>query len=197
MPVAPVIGRSTSTTRLGSRSALVSGFSTWDAQRIPSRSMVPAVNGPAVTATALAVRPVEPVDLRAGSPGQILTRRLGEQGEAGLLEAVGEVDAGRALGDQGAMPRPAAPRHLPARRVERQHGRRKSPTTHARSASRSATRCMKLSGASAARAVSQRVSSSSLAIRPSRSPPDTGRRSGDPRSGTCLSRGGSSPGRSP
>ena len=73
---------------------------------------------------------------RAGRPSRSRPRRrtasagLGEQVVAGVFDAVGEVEAGRAFGDQGPVPRPPAgrrPRAARRRRRGRRRGSRRPP----------------------------------------------------------------------
>ena len=145
--MAPVIAPSTSTTRACSRSMLVSELSACEADRMPSRSSVPVVTAarpcgrrragrgatPAVGSGGgrrVGVGPVELVDLRGRAPGEVLLAGLGEQLVAGVVEAVGEVEAGRALGDQGPVPGPLArrrPRAGRRRRRGRRRGSRRPP----------------------------------------------------------------------
>ena len=135
--MAPVIALSTWTTRACSRSMLVSELSACDADRIPSRSTVPAGDG----GTALGkiagllagdggrvgrwldrVGPVQLGDLGGRAPGQVLLARFGDQVMAGVVQAVGEVEPGRVLGDQGPVPRPLALSGLVPGGVEGQGG---------------------------------------------------------------------------
>ena len=137
--MAPVIAESTSTTRVCSRSILVSELSAWDADKMPSRSIVPVVTVERCGRTSAdwswpsrevvvgfwsqgRVGPVQLVDLRGRAPGDVLVAGLGEQGIAGVLDAVGEVEAGRAFGDQRPMPGPLTPGGLAAGGVEGQDG---------------------------------------------------------------------------
>ena len=146
-PVAPVIALSTWTTRACSRSMLVSELSACDADRMPSRSIVPVVTAERrcrkITGLVAAVcggrvgwwpqgrvGPVQLGDLRGRAPGEVLLAGLGEQVVAGVLEAVGEVEAGRALGDQRPVPWPlplARPRAARRRRPGRRRGSRRPP----------------------------------------------------------------------
>ena len=59
-----------------------------------------------VTCPHARVGPVQLGDLGRRAPGEVLLAGLGEQLVAGVVEAVREVEAGRAFGDQGLMPRP-------------------------------------------------------------------------------------------
>ena len=121
------------------------------------------------------VGPVQLGDLRGRAPGEVVLAGLGEQVVAGVVDAVGEVEAGRAFGDQRPMPRPLAAAATSRRAASKARtAARKSPTAQARSASSSRSRCRKLSGASAARAASHRVTSSSSDSRPPRSSPSAG-----------------------
>ena len=101
---------------------LVSELSACDADRMPSRSTVPAVTAArrwGRSAGLLAggggrvgrwppdrVGPVQLGDFGGRAPGQVLLARLGEQVVAGVFQAAGEVEAGRVLGDQGPVPGP-------------------------------------------------------------------------------------------
>ena len=104
---------------------------------------------------------------RAGRPSRsrptrVLPAGLGEERGAGVVEPVGEGEAGRPV--RRSMPGATAadrPRSAPRRRRPQPPG--KSPTAQACSASTSRSTCRKFSGASAARAASHRVSSSSAA----------------------------------
>ena len=140
---------------------------------MPSRSIVPAVTvarrGEDLRARSAAcspigapvrpqgrVGPVQLADLGGRAPGEVLLAGLGEQVVAGVVDAVGEVEAGRVFGDQGPVPRPLTARRPRAgrrRRPARRRGSRRPPRPARPPASRS--RCRKLSGASAARAASQ------------------------------------------
>ena len=137
--MAPVIAPSTSTTRACSRSMLVSELSACDADRMPSRSIVPVVTVARRCGTSPGagrrrarrrvgvwpqgrVGPVQLVDFRGRAPGQVLLAGLGEKVVAGVFEAVGEVEAGRAFGDQGPMPGALALGDLAPRGVEGEGG---------------------------------------------------------------------------
>ena len=56
------------------------------------------------------------------APGEVGLAGLGEQLVTGVFEAVGQVEAGRAFGDQGAVPRPWAAGDLASGSVEGQLG---------------------------------------------------------------------------
>ena len=114
---------------------------------MPSRSIVPVVTvarrwgrsaglAAAVPGGRVGLRPqgrVGPVqlgDLRGRAPGEVLLAGLGEQVVAGVVDAVGEVEAGRAFGDQGPVPRAAGagrPRAGRRRRPGRRRGSRRPP----------------------------------------------------------------------
>ena len=166
--MAPVIAPSTWTTWACSRVTLVSGFSACDADTTPSRSSVPGGDRGAARRDSPSRPPrggwypVRAVGPGRPSPAGRLWRPRpsrgspggpGPGGRAGLVDAVGQVEAGRAFGDQRPVPRPLTARHLAAGGVEATR-RPGIPAAHARSASSSRTRCKKLSGASAARAAS-------------------------------------------
>ena len=68
------------------------------------------------------VGPVELGDLRGRAPGGVVLAGLGEQGVAGVVEAVAEVEAGRAFGDQRPVPRPSAAGDLVPGGVEGEGG---------------------------------------------------------------------------
>ena len=68
------------------------------------------------------VGPVQLVDLRHRPPGEVVLARLGEKVEAGLVDAVGEIETRRAFGNQSPMPRTPTLDDLPPRRVEGEHG---------------------------------------------------------------------------
>ena len=118
---------------------LVSELSACDADRMPSRSIVPVVT--------VARRPERPAGwsprrwpphrLVAAGPGRPspagrLSRSRPRRGtrwrawasrcEAGVVDAVGEVEAGRTFGDQGPVPRPLASGDLATRGVEGEDG---------------------------------------------------------------------------
>ena len=118
---------------------LVSELSACDADRMPSRSIVPDVtaDGPGEASAGWSgagpgrrigsgpqgrVRPVELVDLRRRPPRQVLPARLREQLKPGLVDALCQIEPGRAFGDQRPMPRPLAAGHLAPRAVERKDG---------------------------------------------------------------------------
>ncbi len=177
--MAPVIAQSTSTTRACSPSMLVSELSACDADRMPSRSIVPVVTvdrrwrrspgwSPRCAGGRVGVwpqgrvGPVQLVDLRRRAPGEVLLAGLGEQVVAGVFDAVGEVEAGRVFGDQGPMPWPlraGRPRAARRRRRGRRRGSRRPPRPAPPRAA--AAGAGSSSGASAARAASHRVTSSS------------------------------------
>ena len=194
-PVAPVIAPSTSTTRECSPSTLVSELSACDADRIPSRSMVPVVTAELrlrkISGLAGAVRGGRvgsgsqrrdtPSPAGRLSPSRPRRGTPGGPGRAGHSRRVRRREPGRtgprvrrsgpgAMAAAAGRPR-AARRRRPARRP------RKSPTAQARSASTSRSRCEKLPGASAARSASHRVTSSSSDSRLSRSSPSAARAS--------------------
>ena len=68
------------------------------------------------------VGPVELVDFGARTPRGVVLAGLGEQLAAGVFQAAGEVEAGRAFGDQRPVPGPCAAGDLAAGSVERQLG---------------------------------------------------------------------------
>ena len=68
------------------------------------------------------VGPVQLGDFRGRAPGEVLLAGLGEQVVAGVLEAVGEIEAGRAFGDQRPVPRPLPLGDLAPGGVEGQGG---------------------------------------------------------------------------
>src|SRR4029079_17394363 len=68
------------------------------------------------------IGPVELIDLRRRPPGQVVLARLGQQLEAGVIEAAGQGKAGCPFGDQGSMPGPGTAGGLAARSVETQSG---------------------------------------------------------------------------
>src|SRR4051812_16418988 len=95
------------------------------------------------------VGPVQLGGLRSRAPRGVLLAGLVEQVVADVFEAMGEVEASRAFGDQTRCHgrcRWAASRRAASKA---RAAARKSPTAHARSASVSRSRCRKLSGASA------------------------------------------------
>ena len=168
---------------------LVSELSACEADRMPSRSIVPVVTverrwgrspgwSPRCAAVASGCRPqgrVGPVqlgDLRGRAPGEVVA---GGPGRAGRSRRARR----RGRGRSGPRVRRSAPGAMAAagcaasRRAasKARTAARKSPAAQARSASTSRSRCRKLSGASAARAASHRVTSSSSDSRPPRSSP--------------------------
>ena len=68
------------------------------------------------------IGPVELVHLRRRPPGGVFAAGLGQQLEAGVIEAASEEEAGRPLGDQGPMPGPGTTGGLAARGIETQRG---------------------------------------------------------------------------
>ena len=99
-----------------SRSTLVSELSAWDADGSASRSIIPVVTGASpwwpspCSATVphagpqTGVGPIELGDLRGRAPRRVLPAGLGEERGAGVVEPVGEGEAGHPFGDQRPVP---------------------------------------------------------------------------------------------
>ena len=66
--------------------------------------------------------PVQLGDLGGRSPGGVVLAGVGEQVVAGVLEAVGQVEAGRPLGDECPVPRAQSAGGLAAGGVEGEGG---------------------------------------------------------------------------
>jgi hypothetical protein len=107
------------------------------------------------------IGPVQLVHLRRRPPGQVVLAGLGQQLDAGVIEATSKEKAAARSVIRARHQGRRRPATSPSAASKPSAAARKSPSAQARSACTNRSRCRKLSGASPARAANQPVTSSS------------------------------------